>query len=171
MNPSLDPKSFAALCEFSIQHLVLPHDAIRLYAGLSSKEPFLIPAEVMREKKEVDRFLAVLSILHKKKKRKFEEIAPTLKGTKRKYFAQSAAEIYSTGSSNIPSLIPGTTWYVSTNSWGPRKAAILTQLMVGMGFSDEYADFVSDICQAKAPRLPWNYRKKLEQNEKSEQGG
>lgn len=162
MSPTLEPKSFRDLCNFSIQNLILPHDAIRLFVGLPSKEPFLIPAEVMRGAKEVDRFLAVLSTLYKSSKRKFSEVAPNVHGTKRKYFGITAAEIYTTGNNNTPSKIPDTPWYVSTNSWGPRKAAILTQLMIGMGFSSEYSNFVSDICQSSVPRLPWEYRKKLE---------
>ncbi|SRR5260221_14750050 len=165
MNIPIDALAFRKICDFSSEHLILPHDAIRLFVGLPSLEPFLIPPRVLDGKKEVDRFLAVLGVLYHKKKKKFEEVAATLHGTRRKYFGLCAEEITSTGCANRASQIPETPWFVSTNNWGHRKAFILFDLMIGMGFSREYSEFISSICHSSNLVLPKYYREKLQQLE------
>ncbi|MGO8930474.1 MAG: hypothetical protein ACLQU3_26705 [Limisphaerales bacterium] len=162
--PAISPESFEALCQFCVEHLLTPEDALRCYAGLPSPEPFLIPPEVMDHRWEVGRFLDILRVLYKKGRRRFEEVAPTLHGSRRRYFGHTAEEVSSSGSSNAPKRIPDTPWFASSNSWGPRKAAIVYDLMVGMGFSRDYARMVSSVCASKTPDLTWEYAQKRRQN-------
>jgi len=113
-------------------------------------------------RKEIDKFLAILTVLCKKGGKKFEAVAPNLEGNVRKYFGKTSAEVYSTGTSNAPKKIPETVWWVSSNNDGLRKGSIVYQLMTGMGFGADYASMISSVCYSRAPYLPWNYKKKYE---------
>lgn len=162
--PAISRESFEALCQFCTERLITPEDALRQYVGLRSSEPFLIPPDVMQPSSEIGRFLAILRELYKKGRRRFEEVAPTLHGSSRRYFGRTTETVSGTGSSNKPKQIPDTPWFVSSNSWGPRKAAIVFDLMVGMGFSHDYARMVSTVCHSETPHLTWEYAEKRSQN-------
>lgn len=160
MKSSLTDEAFIHLCDYSIENLMLPEDALRHFVGLSTREPILIPPSVGHSKKAVDRFLSILTFLYQEKKRAFEEIAPSVRGTKRTYFGLSRSEVYSTGSANTPKAIPDSPWWVSVNSDGGRKYSIIYDLMTGMGFSSDYARMVASLCYGGDARLPWIYSKK-----------
>jgi len=153
---------FRQLCEYCSENLIHPEDALRQFVGLSVREPFLIPAEVCKGRKKIDRFLAILGVLCKRGGKKFEAVAPNLEGNVRKYFGLSPSEVFSTGHNNSPKKIPNTTWWVCSNNDGLRKGYIVYQLMTGMGFGSEYARMVSSVCCSKAPYLPWDYKRKYE---------
>ena len=62
-----------------------------------------------------------------------------------------------TGSSNHAAKIPEAPWYVSSNNDGTRKAQIIYDLMLAMGFSRAYAYMVSSMCFSDYPMLPPSY--------------
>jgi len=158
---------FCRLCEYSVENLVHPEDALRSFVGLPSREPFLVPRDVCSGRDEIARFLAVLSFLYQRSKGKFDVVAPTVKGTRRKYFGHTFKEVYSTGSNNDARQVPSTPWWVSVNSAGPRKARIVEGIMRGMNFGAEYTHMVASICQSPRPWLPFAYSKKYESLSKS----
>lgn len=154
---SLPADVYCRLCEHAVANLMLPEDAIRLAAGLSPIEPFLISPGEASGREEIDRFLGILAALWKKGRKRFEQAAPGVRGTKRVYFGRTAEEVYRTGSSNMPKKIPGCDWYVSSNNDGNRKAEIVYDLMCGMGFSSNYARMVSSLCYSDVPSLGYYY--------------
>jgi len=157
--PALPAEVFVSLYEYSMANLVLPDDAVRVSLGLDPKEPFLVTLSDAAGRDGIDRFLGILSALHKKRKRKFEEVAPSIRGHTRIYFGRTSAEIYATGSSNTPKKIPGADWYVSSNNSGSQKAEITRNLMNAMGFSWDYAFMVGSLCHSKTPILPYKYQR------------
>lgn len=164
---TLDAQVFKAVCEYAITNLVSPDDVVRLFAGIPSREPFLLPRDKIYGRKEIDRFLRTLALLYKHGRRRFEDAAPTIHGTRRVYFGRTADEVYSTGSTNLPKKIPDAPWYVSVNNDGSRKACIVYDLMCAMQFSTAYARMVSSICFDTEPRLPWAYAEAPRQSNKS----
>lgn len=164
MKPSLsplDPSAFKAVCAHAKTELVLPTDAVRISAGLKSNEPFLVPRNEIPASNELNRFVRILSAIYRRAPKRFDEVAPKIRGRTRIYFAQTATEIHASGSSNSAARIPESPWYVSVNSDGRRKAIIITDLMCALGFSPDYAFMVSSLCYDNQPRLPIPYERAL----------
>jgi hypothetical protein len=159
----LAPHAFKTVCEYAVAHLIPPEEAVREFAGIPSREPFLLPRDRIYGRKEIDRFLRILSLLYTLGKRRFEEAAPTVRGTRRVYFGRTADEVYSSGSTNLPAKIPDAPWYVSSNNDGSRKASIVYDLMCRMQFSTAYAYMVSSLCFSPDPMLPWEYAQAFRQ--------
>lgn len=155
--PKIPSETYVSVYEYCIANLILPSDAFRVAAGMQPKESFMVTPSETAGRDEIDRFLGILATLYKKGKRKFEEIAPTVRGRKRVYFGRSADEVFATGSSNTPKRIPGSDWWVSSNNDGYRKAEIVRSLMTGMGSSWDYAILVSSLCHGRVASLPYHY--------------
>jgi negative regulator of replication initiation len=168
----LDPAALKSVCAYAIKHLVPPDDVIRIAAGRWTKEPFLIsPEQVSGSYQEKQRYQSILSALYKGSKRRFDEAAPKVRGTRRTYFGRTSEEVYSTGNSNWPEKIPDSPWYVSVNNDGNRKARIIYDLMTEMEFSSEYSQMISSLCWSREARLPRFYSDALEKLRKAEPGG
>jgi hypothetical protein len=157
----LTNEAYIRLCAYCQKNLILPEDALRQFVGLPPREPSLVPARVLERDSDLLRFLAILEYLHKSWTKKFEIAAPQVKGTKRTYFSQSQAEIICTGSSNTAAKIPLSTWWVSTNNDGRRKSTMVQNLMMKLGFSDNYSAFVGSACAYRVPCLPSRYVQKF----------
>lgn len=157
----LTNEAYIRLCDYCQRNLILPEDALRQFVGLPSKEPSLVPASILGRQLEVRRFMAILEHLHKTWPQRFQSAAPQLKGTKRTYFSQNEMEIIRTGSSNTAARISGSQWWVSTNNGGRQKATMVQNLMVKMGFSENYSAFVGSACAYRVPCLPSRYIQKL----------
>ena len=158
---NLDSQAFKLVCEYAVANLVLPDDVVRLFAGLQSREPFLLPRDKISGPKEIDRFLQTLTLLYKHGRRRFEEAAPAVRGTRRTYFGKTATDVWATGNTNRPEQIPDSPWYVSVNSDGFRKAKIVYSLMCKMGFSADYAEMVSSLSNYREAQLPADYARAL----------
>lgn len=83
----------------------------------------------------VDRFLYFLSVAHNQKKREFEKVL-AIQGRDRKYFAKSKDEIEKSGNSTQPRNIPGTEFWVMTNSPTPQKRSVLRDVLKLLGYSE-----------------------------------
>jgi negative regulator of replication initiation len=157
-NPTLlRAETYLELCESAITFLCTPEDVIRRFVGLQAREPFLIDRSDISGRYAIDRFLNVLALLYKRKRREFEDAAPRVRGSHRIYFAKDRCAISATGNSNSAVQIPGTPWFVSSNNDSRRKKQILSELMHKMGFSWEYADMVSTYCVDRQAALPQPY--------------
>ena len=65
---------------------------------------------------------------------KFAEVAPTVKGKKRKHFAQTEKDIRDSGTSTKPAQICPGGWWADLNSSTHNKQAYLKELMQGLGY-------------------------------------
>ena len=154
---TLPPAVLRQVIEFARANLMLPEDAIRVSSGLPALEPFLLSPSDIKGSGGIGRFLAILAALNRRGKWRFEKAAPTIRGRVRTYFGRTAAEVYSTGSSNHPHQIHGTDWWVSVNNDGRRKRTIVEVSMVAMGFSRAYAHLVASTIDYVKPTFAWQY--------------
>jgi negative modulator of initiation of replication len=88
----------------------------------------LCSAEFTHLRQAVDRFLALLTWLHRRDPAKFD-VVQEVRGKRRVYFAKSQQEILAGGRSTHPRRVPGTPWYVITNNDTPKKQSILAEVM------------------------------------------
>jgi len=80
-----------------------------------------------------DRFLALMGHICEANPSGFASVAPTLKGSRRKYLAKTKDEIADSGTSTEPAQI-SEGWWVDLNNSTARKRSILEKLMRGMGY-------------------------------------
>lgn len=91
----------------------------------------------------------------------FEAAAPKIRGRIRTYFAKTAAEIQSTGSSNWATQITGTPWFASVNNSELKRAQMINDLMRAMDFSYNYRQLISELCLNRQATLPAAYTNAL----------
>lgn len=95
-------------------------------------------------KPAVDKFLEILGEAAKQKPNSFNNVLK-IQGRDRKYFAESRKEIELSGKSTQPKRIPGTRYWVMTNSPTTQKASILQQALEITGFNSEIAKQAADV--------------------------
>lgn len=82
----------------------------------------------------VNRMLEILSVAHRLKPTLFDKVL-SIRGRNRRYFAKTEAEIANSGNSTQPRNIPGTGYWVMTNSPTSQKREMLGQVLRLLGFS------------------------------------
>ena len=92
--------------------------------------------EVRHARGVVGKFLAVLAAVYRQKKKDFDVVL-ALQGRGRTYFAKSREEIEKSGNSTQPRQIPGTPYWVMTNSPTPQKKSMLNEVLSAMDYSPE----------------------------------
>ncbi|OBT08593.1 replication initiation regulator SeqA [Vibrio sp. UCD-FRSSP16_10] len=102
----------------------------------------LISDEFAALDKAIDKFMFVLSALHRIDKDGFAE-ATQVKGRKRVYFADNEAVLLASGTTTKPRAIPGSPFWVITNNNTSRKRQMVDQLMVRMSFPAELIERVT----------------------------
>lgn len=105
---------------------------------------FLNKEDLNMQKGAVGRFLFILSTLSRAHKENFKQVL-NIKGRNRLYFANSDAELKSSGSSTNPKQIPNTDYWVITNSNTTRKKLILTEVAKSFGYSDEQVEQIREM--------------------------
>lgn len=90
--------------------------------------------ELATQRGAVGRFLLILSALHRLHPDEFNVVLD-IKGRDRTYFAKSENEITEAGSSTKPRLIPGSEFWVITNSNTTRKKLMLTDVASKLGYA------------------------------------
>lgn len=83
----------------------------------------------------VDKFLYFLGVAFSQKKSDFEKVLE-IQGRDRKYFAKSEEEVEKSGNSTQPRNIPGTSYWVMTNSPTAQKRQMLRDALKLLGYSD-----------------------------------
>ena len=84
----------------------------------------------------VDRFLYLLSVAHSDRPGEFERVLGGVKGRGRRvHFARSAKEIEASGRSTDPKNIPGSKFWVLTNSPTEQKREMLAHALEVLGYS------------------------------------
>ena len=93
----------------------------------------------LRFKTAVDQFLFILGEAYKLKPNTFDHIL-TIQGRERIYFARSRGEIEQSGNSTQPKQIPGTDYWVMTNSPNRQKKSMLREALLAIGMSKQAAE-------------------------------
>ncbi len=83
----------------------------------------------------VDRFLYFLAVAYTQKGSDFEKVL-MIQGRGQTYFAKSKEEIAKSGNSTQPRRIPGTPYWVMTNSPTSQKRQMLRDALKLLGYSD-----------------------------------
>ena len=91
----------------------------------------------------VEMFLDVLSVVHKQDPAAFKALE-ALAGRSRKYFAQSAGVLESSGVSVNPKKIPNTNFWVVTNNSTATKRVLLAQVLGSLGYQSSTTRKVVD---------------------------
>jgi negative modulator of initiation of replication len=92
------------------------------------------PSFVMQSS-AVDKFLFFLSYAYAERKAVFEKVL-AIQGRDRKYFGKSREEIEKSGASTQPRNIPGSPYWVMTNSPTHQKKQMLRDALKLLGYSD-----------------------------------
>ncbi|PMH46846.1 replication initiation regulator SeqA [Vibrio sp. 10N.286.49.B3] len=102
----------------------------------------LISDEFAALNKAIDRFMLVLSTLHRINPSSFSE-ATQVKGRKRVYFADNEETLLAHGTTTKPKAIPNSPFWVITNNNTSRKQQMVEQLMSRMSFPAELIEKVT----------------------------
>lgn len=89
----------------------------------------------LRQNAAVDKFLYFLGAAYSQKRGEFETVL-AIQGRDRKYFAKSEGEIENSGQSTQPRNIPGSPYWVMTNSPTPQKRQMLRDALSLLGYSE-----------------------------------
>ncbi|WP_112480682.1 replication initiation negative regulator SeqA [Vibrio variabilis] len=124
--------------------IVVSKQAPKAEAVDSVKEmrSLLISDEFAGLKKAIDRFMLVLSTLHRLNPESFSE-ATQVKGRKRVYFANNEATLLESGNTTKPKAIPNTPFWVITNTNTSRKRQMVEQVMTMMEFPAELIEKIT----------------------------
>lgn len=94
----------------------------------------LLSDSYAEKKKTIDRFMLVLSALYNIDPQGFSKSTDELHGRTRVYFAGDEHTLLASGKTSKPRHIPGTPFWVITNTNTQRKQSMVEQIMQGMGF-------------------------------------
>ncbi|KOO07098.1 replication initiation negative regulator SeqA [Vibrio hepatarius] len=127
------------------QGIVVSRDAIKeeKVDGVKEMRSLLISDEFAGLKKAIDRFMLVLSTLHRIDPTGFSE-ATQVKGRKRVYFADNEQTLLESGNTTKPKAIPGSPFWVITNNNTSRKRQMVDQLMTRMSFPADLTEKVAN---------------------------
>lgn len=109
--------------------------------------------EVLKSKKikyasdVVGKFIEILSAVYAQNEDKFDRVL-AIQGRGRVYFAKSKNEIEVSGNSTQPRKIPGTPYWVMTNSPTRQKKDMLIEVLEGLGYSTEAIKAAAQVIDA-----------------------
>ncbi|MBN7121483.1 replication initiation negative regulator SeqA [Erwinia billingiae] len=113
-----------------------PQDRVRAVREL------LLSDEYAEQKKAVNRFMLILSTLYNQDPKAFAAATESLLGRTRVYFAGNQQTLVQNGTHTKPQHIPGTPYWVITNTNTGRKRSMVEHIMQSMQFPAELADKV-----------------------------
>lgn len=113
-----------------------PQDRVRTVREL------LLSDEYAEQKRAVNRFMMVLSTLYSLDPGEFRQATTTMQGRTRLYFAGDEQTLLQSGTHTKPKHIPGTPYWVITNTNTGRKCSMIEHIMQSMKFPQELADKV-----------------------------
>jgi negative modulator of initiation of replication len=109
------------------QNTVQTCQALEVFAELEGQQLLAIP-------KIVERWLLVLSIIHKHHTQQFSKVLG-MSGRNRTYFATDKDTLLATGSSTNPKNVPGSDYWVITNNNTVKKINMLKGVAEQVGFN------------------------------------
>ncbi|WP_118985699.1 replication initiation negative regulator SeqA [Photorhabdus sp. CRCIA-P01] len=114
-----------------------PRDSVRVIREL------LLSDDYSDKKKSVERFMLILSTLYSLNSESFSQTTDAMHGRTRVYFAGNQQTLLASGKQTKPRHIPGTPFWVITNTNTDRKRNMVEQIMQDMKFS---ANFIDKVC-------------------------
>lgn len=102
----------------------------------------LLSDEYAQQQRTVNRFILVLSTLYAMDANAFTEAAHSLHGRKRVYFADNQHILLQNGTHTKPKHVPGTPYWVITNTNTGRKCSMIKHIMLSMQFPGELTEKV-----------------------------
>jgi len=103
----------------------------------------LLSDEYAEQKKAVNRFLLVLTTLYSLDNKAFAEATESLHGRTRVYFAADERTLIQNGNQTKPKQVPGTPYWVITNTNTGRKCSMVEHIMQSMQFP---AELIEKVC-------------------------
>ena len=103
----------------------------------------LLSDEYAEQKKAVNRFMLVLSTLYSLDHNAFAEATESLHGRTRVYFAADEQTLLKNGNQTKPKHVPGTPYWVITNTNTGRKCSMVEHIMQSMQFP---AELIEKVC-------------------------
>ena len=103
----------------------------------------LLSDEYAEQKKAVNRFMLVLSTLYSLDNKAFAEATESLHGRTRVYFAGDEQTLLQNGNQTKPKHVPGTPYWVITNTNTGRKCSMVEHIMQSMQFP---AELIEKVC-------------------------
>ncbi|WP_113906133.1 replication initiation negative regulator SeqA [Aliidiomarina celeris] len=99
--------------------------------------------DLAAQKGKVGRFLYILSVLYRCHTKSFHQVL-NIRGRDRLYFATSEQALLQSGKSTNPKEIPGSGFWVITNSNTTKKKSMLTRVAETLGYSAAEAEKIRD---------------------------
>ncbi|SFU81523.1 replication initiation negative regulator SeqA [Xenorhabdus koppenhoeferi] len=112
-------------------------DAVRVVREL------LLSDEYAEKKKSVERFMLILSTLYSLNNESFSKTTEAMHGRTRTYFAGNEHTLLASGKQTKPRHIPGTPFWVITNTNTDRKRSMIEHVMQDMKFP---ANLIEKVC-------------------------
>ncbi|MEI2266893.1 replication initiation negative regulator SeqA [Erwinia sp. CGal63] len=134
--PVATPAPVASVQETVVKETSRPQDRVRAVREL------LLSDEYAEQKKAVNRFMLILSTLYNLDPKAFAAATESLHGRTRVYFAGNQQTLVQNGTHTKPQHIPGTPYWVITNTNTGRKRSMIEHIMASMQFPTELADKV-----------------------------
>ena len=103
----------------------------------------LLSDEYSEQKKAVNRFMLELSTLYSLDQNAFAEATESLHGRTRVYFAADEQTLLKNGNQTKPKHVPGTPYWVITNTNTGRKCSMVEHIMQSMQFP---AELIEKVC-------------------------
>ncbi|ATM96702.1 replication initiation regulator SeqA [Yersinia frederiksenii] len=113
-----------------------PRDRVRAVREL------LLSDEYAEQNRAVNRFMLVLSTLYTLDAQAFTEATESLHGRTRVYFAGDQQTLLQNGTHTKPKHVPGTPYWVITNTNTERKRSMVQHIMLTMQFPPELTEKV-----------------------------
>lgn len=102
----------------------------------------LLSDDYAAQSKAVNRFMMVLSTLYQLDAKAFGEATESLHGRTRVYFAGNEQTLLASGNQTKPKHVPGTPYWVITNTNTGRKCSMVEHIMQSMQFPMELIEKV-----------------------------
>ena len=103
----------------------------------------LLSDEYAAQNRAVNRFMMVLSTLYQLDAKTFGEATESLHGRTRVYFAGNEQTLLANGNQTKPKHVPGTPYWVITNTNTDRKRSMVEHIMQSMQFP---AELIEKVC-------------------------
>nr|WP_318384957.1 replication initiation negative regulator SeqA [uncultured Enterobacter sp.] len=103
----------------------------------------LLSDEYADQKRAVNRFMLVLSTLYSLDAKAFADATESLHGRTRVYFASNEHTLLQNGNQTKPKEVPGTPYWVITNTNTGRKCSMIEHIMQSMQFP---AELIEKVC-------------------------
>lgn len=103
----------------------------------------LLSDEYAEQKRAVNRFMLVLSTLYTLDPKAFADATESLHGRTRVYFAGDQQTLLQSGNQTKPKHLPGTPYWVITNTNTGRKCGMIEHIMQSMQFP---AELIEKVC-------------------------